>query len=202
MKLLLVIVIAVSILASCATPKPASQKMNLASLVGGESSRKIVSAVPLGSRDPFGNPWFEPIAPPITDSERLAHINHYLLNGKVYEIGETPFIGQLCHVALLSSSKDVVAIVSIINSESRCIIGEASRDSLGRIRFDSRVERVAVQSDEFVRMIYDHLKSTAPGYLDKQRKLYGGIGHTIDLPALITNPGERDVADQRTAGRE
>lgn len=199
MKPLLVLATIVSTLASCSTHKLESQEMALASLVGGESSQMIESAAPLESRNTFAAPWFEPVAPPITDAKSVSRITRSLADGEVYDIGKTPFAGHLCHVALLGPDGEVVALVSIVDSESRCLVGEASRDALGRIRQEPGVNRVAVQSDEFVRIIYSHLNSTVPEYLNERRKLYGLIGRATDPPTLQTKQGEQDGAGQPAA---
>ena len=136
---------------------------------------KVVTIVALEEKYPASSSeyqYFAPLKTRFSEAEDVAQARLWIRDAQV-EDSVGPFIGHLCHFAMLNSDKDVIAMGSILNDACLCSIHGAHRDKKGRIVADYGKNSFGFTSRPLVKAFYKRLQAQDPEHMKALTELYG-----------------------------
>ena len=123
--------------------------------------------------------YFAPLKARFSKAEDVAQACLWIRDAQV-ENSVGPFIGHLCHFALLNKDKDIIAMGSILNYACLCSIHGAHRDKRGRIVADYGKNSFSFTSRALAKAFYKRLQAEDPEHMKALTELYGEKGVTLE----------------------
>jgi hypothetical protein len=140
--------------------------------------------------------YFEPLKTRFQAPAEVSNLCKVIKDAGALEAGHGPFIGHLCHLALLDKDDKVVAMVSILNYDSLCSIHGAHRDKEGRIIADYEIKAFGFTSYDLARAFYDRLRRDDAPYMEKMDRFYSEAGESVEKLLFGKKNGEQDGGGQ------
>lgn len=146
--------------------------------------------------------YFQPRKTKFTSAAEVSSLRKAISEAKADEAGQGPFIGHLCHIAMLDKNEKVIAMVSILNFNCLCSIHGAHRDKEGRIVADYDKKPFGFFSEPLARAFYDRLRRDDALRMKRMDKVYQGMGKTVHELLFGIEEGEQGSARQPATAPE